>query len=209
MEPLAVTDRTDLRSETDRTVDADLPLLERIANGDEVAFERFVRRHERKMLGLCGRMLGDPEQARDAVQEVFLKVWRKARRFRPRGKVTTWLYRIAVNHCLNVLRRRKVVRMLPFSSPDAEDPVSTREPADPAPGPEADLDSKRRWLRTRRAIDRLPENQRSVLLLAKFEGLSYREIADVLGVTPGAVESRLFRAMRNLESAVLGEGADR
>ena len=205
MDSVAVSLRAPNRSDADRPVDADLPLIERIADGDDSAFESFVRRHESRMLGLCQRMLRDPESARDATQEVFLKVWRKAGGYRPRGRVSTWLYRIAVNHCLNVARRRKIVRMVPFAR-NREDRGGEWQPRDPAPGADAQLETRERWARTRRAIDRLPTTQRSVLVLAKFEGLGYREIAEVLGITVGAVESRLFRAMRNLERAASGEG---
>lgn len=207
MEPAVMTDRTPaLAGDAPTSVDADLPLVRRIAKGDEAAFERLVLRHERRVLGVCRRLLGDEEGARDATQEVFLKVWRKASTFRPRGKVSTWLYRVATNHCLNVLRRRKIVRMLPFGgSGDPTDRDPEPEPAGSLPGPLQGLEAKERWRAVRRAIDDLPTSQRAVLVLARFEGLSYREIADVLGITLGAVESRLFRAMRRLEGAV-GEG---
>lgn len=190
---------------------SDVELLGRAAQGDGDAFETLVRRHQDRVLAVCQRLLGDREEARDAAQEVFLKVYRKAGRFRPRAKVSTWVYRIAVNHCLNRLRRRKVVRFLSFgtltggegrdpSSGEADAPVF--DPEDPTPGPEASLEARRRWADTRRALDRLPESQRAVVVLAKFEGLSYREIGEVLGITPASVASRLFRAMRQLEKAL-------
>lgn len=187
--------------------DPDAEVLARVAAGDEAAFETLVRRHQDRLLGVCQRLLGDREEARDAAQEVFLKAFRKAGSYRPRGKVYTWLYRIAVNHCLNRLRRRKVVRFLSLGALGGADdeaalPPDRADPADPAPDPEAALEARRRWAATRRAIDRLPESQRAVLVLAKFEGLAYREIAQVLGITVGAVESRLFRAMRTLEQEI-------
>jgi len=186
--------------------DPDAELLARAAAGDTAAFEDLVRRHQDRLLGVCQRLLGDREEARDAAQEVFLKVFRKAGSYRPRGKVYTWLYRIAVNHCLNRLRRRKVVRFLSFGAlgEAGGGPAGGAlppDPPDPAPDPHAALDARRRWVATRRAIDRLPEGQRAVLVLAKLEGLSYKEIAEVLGITVGAVESRLFRAMRTLEAS--------
>jgi RNA polymerase sigma-70 factor (ECF subfamily) len=207
VDAVLMTDRTGaLEHVTPPTVDADLPLIRRIGDGDEVAFERFVQRHQRRVLGLCCRLLGDEEGSRDATQEIFLKVWRKASGFRPRGKVSTWLYRVATNHCLNVLRRRKIVRMLPFSSGPEDDSGAPWEPASPAPSPLESFQSRERWRTVRQAIDRLPDTQRAVLVLARFEGLGYREIAEVLGITVGAVESRLFRAMRALEVS-LDEGA--
>ena len=178
--------------------------LARVAAGETDAFVELVASHQERLLRLCERLLDDVEEARDAAQEVFLKAFRKAGEVRPQGQVYTWLYRIAVNHCLNKLRRRRLVRFLRWEDPanagdNADAP--TFDPPDRAPDPAAALEARRRWLSTRRAIAKLPAGQRAVLVLARFEGLSYRQIAEVLGITEGAVESRLFRAMRRVEAA--------
>jgi len=175
-------------------------VLARVAAGDGNAFVHLVESHQDRLLRLCERLLGDAEEARDAVQDVFLKVYRKAGEVRPQGQVYTWLYRVAVNHCFNKLRRRKLVRFLRWESAgdDADAPF---DPPDAAPDPAAALDARQRWQTTRRAIAALPDNQRAVLVLARFEGLSYKQIAEVLEITEGAVESRLFRAMRRVETA--------
>ncbi len=176
-------------------------LLRRVAAGDVEAFSPLVASHQERLLRLCERLLGDLEEARDAAQEVFLKAFRKAGTYRPRGQVYTWLYRIAVNHCLNLLRRRRVVRFLRLGEEAEDEAAPALDPADVRPGPEAELAARRRWRATRRGIERLPPGQRAVLVLVRFEGLSYREAARVLGITEGAVESRLVRAMRHLEAA--------
>jgi len=180
--------------------------LARVAAGDTAAFSPLVESHQERLLHLCERLLGDAEEARDAAQEVFLKAYRKAGDVRPQGQVYTWLYRIAVNHCLNKLRRRRLVRFLRWEEPEGRE-APAFDPSDAAADPAAALESRRRWRATRRAIARLPENQRSVLVLVRFEGLSYKQVAEVLGVTEGAVESRLFRAMRRLEAAQEAEGS--
>src|SRR5690554_4926860 len=95
--------------------DPEWELLARVAAHDRAAFAELVERHHRRLLRVCERLLGNPEDARDAVQEVFLKVLRKAGGFRPRALVSTWLYRIAVNHCLNQLRRRRLIRLISLS----------------------------------------------------------------------------------------------
>ncbi len=177
-------------------------VLARVAAGDVEAFARLVEAHQQRLLRLCERLLGDLEEARDAVQEVFLKAFKKAGGFRPQGQVYTWLYRIAVNHCLNRLRRRRIVRFTRLGGgAEPEEPeLPELDPADAAPSPEEALAARRRWAATRRAIAQLPDNQRAVLVLVRFEGLSYREAAEALGISEGAVESRLFRAMRRLEA---------
>lgn len=179
-------------------VDPDRGALERAAAGDRESFGVLVERHQERLHRLCYRMLGDAEEAREATQEVFFKAYRSAGSYRPSGRVYTWLYRIATNHCLNRLRRRKIVRFFGFGEMTPEDEETAWDPADSGPDAEQRLAARRAWLRTRQHIERLPPNQRAVLVLAKFEGLSYREIADTLGITVGAVESRLFRAMQRL-----------
>jgi RNA polymerase sigma-70 factor (ECF subfamily) len=181
-------------------VDPDWEVLRRVAGGDVEAFGALVERHQERLVRLCTRLLHDPDEARDAAQEVFLRAFRKAASYRPRGQVFTWLYRIAVNHCLNRLRRRGLVRFLSLA-PAADAEESALEPADAAPDALREMEARASWRRTGRAIARLPAGQRAVLALAKFEGMAYREIAQTLGISEGAVESRLFRAMRALERA--------
>lgn len=184
--------------------DPDWDLVARVASGDRDAFGELVERHHRRLLRVCERLLGDAEEARDAVQEVFLKVMLKAGGFRPKALVSTWLYRVAVNHCLNVLRRRRLRRWVSLSAAEDDDVAAPPEPAEERADPHRELDARRRWGVVHRAIAALPPNQRAVLVLARFEELSYKEIAETLGITLGAVESRLFRAMRALERAQEG-----
>lgn len=190
--------------EVSRTVsaeaDPDWGTLRRVAAGDVEAFAPLVERHQERLLRVCARLLHDADEARDAAQEVLLRAFRGAAAVRPVGQVFTWLYRIAVNHCLNRLRRRSLVRFLSLSRGDDDD-EPPYDPADQSAGPDRALDAGRRWRAVRREIERLPPNQRAVLVLAKFEGLSYREIAGILGTTESAVESRLVRAMKALTRA--------
>lgn len=179
----------------------DWKLLADTAAGDGAAFRALVERHQARVLALCHRMLGDRAEAEDAAQEVFLKTYRKAARLVPRGQLFTWIYRVAANHCLNLLRRRNLVRFLSLSESPETEPGLALRPASEAPGPDRRLDSRARWEATRQAIERLPATQRAVLVLARFEGLSYRQIAETLDISEGAVESRLVRAMRSLRRA--------
>lgn len=190
------------------SIDPDWELLARVGAGDGDAFAPLVERHQDRLIRLCERLLGEREAARDAAQEVFLKAFRHAGRATPKGRLYTWLYRIAVNHCLNRMRRRKIAQFFSLTpAARAEEGAPAFDPAGEAPSPERELEDRERWRATRRAIDALPESQRTVLLLAKFEGLSYRDIAEALGISLGAVESRLVRAMRRLAAAQEGRGA--
>lgn len=181
--------------------DAGWELVSGVAAGDERAFEQLVAAYQDRLLLLCRRLLGSRAAAEDAVQEVFVKVYRQAGRLEPRGKLYTWLYRVATNHCLNRLRRRRIVRFVPFVSERDPEEESDIEPADERADPERAAAARQRWRQTERMIAELPPNQRVVLVLARYGGLSYRDIAATLEITPGAVESRLFRAMRTLRRA--------
>ena len=178
----------------------DWQLLALAGEGDEEAFRTIVERHQDRLVRLCQRLLHDREEALDAAQEVFIKAYKKAGKLERRGELYTWLYRVGTNHCLNKLRRRRIVRFLPIGESSSEE-SAWLEPQDRAPAADRRLAARQRWQATREAIARLPENQQAVLVLAKFEGLSYRQIAEALQITEGAVESRLFRAMRNLSKA--------
>ena len=186
--------------------DPDLPILCRVVEGDAESFGVLVERHQGRLRRLCERMLGNPDDASEATQEVFLKAYRSCSRYRPNGKVYTWLYRIAVNHCLNRLRRRKIARffslaeLAPRSSTSEDSTPPEWDPEETGPDAQRRLEDRRRWSVVKAAIDELPASQRCVLVLAKFEGFSYREIAEMLEITESAVESRLVRAMRRLQA---------
>lgn len=185
---------------SDETSVSDWQLLSLTAEGDEDAFKRLVERHQDRLVGLCQRLLGDREEAMDAAQEVFLKTYGQAGSLEPKGELFTWMYRVATNHCLNRIRRRKLAQFLSLTA-DPEGEGANLDPADDAPDALATLESRRRWRKTRQEIEALPESQRVVLILARFEGLPYRQIGEILGISEGAVESRLFRAMRRLQGA--------
>ena len=182
--------------------DPDWNVLTRVAEGDVESFGVLVERHQERLIRLCERMLGEPEEARDAAQEVFLKAFQKAGSFRPRGQVYTWLYRIAVNHCLNRLRRRKLVRFLSFGEagprPAArvagDQPAPALEPADDAPDSERVAVARERVAWLEREIAGLPLPRREVLLLACVEKMPLKEVAEALGMPVNTVKTHLRRA---------------
>ena len=175
-------------------------LMARIAKGDADAFELLVNRHQTSALNLIYRFVGDRTQAKDLAQEVFIRVWQAAKTYKPEAKFTTWLYRITANLCLNELkssRRRKLFQFLRFG----EDQENTIEGAlvDASPSPEDLLLSREQSRRISDALQGLPENQRMALILKRYDGLSYQEIAKVIGCSVSAIESLLVRAKRSLQ----------
>jgi len=180
----------------------DLELLRAAANGDQEAFRHLVEAHQNKVLRICFGFVRDLEEAEDVAQEVFFKVYVSAGSFRGRSRVSTWLYRIAVNCCLNHIRKLKSRAWLPwtsqrFDSPDMlEQLPSEQEPAD------ALLERNERRKMLREALNRLPTNQRVAFTLHGVEGFSYEEIARIMNCSHSAVESRIHRAKLNLRKHV-------
>jgi RNA polymerase sigma-70 factor, ECF subfamily len=176
--------------------DIDYALLKRLARGDKAALEELIRRHERRLFQLAYRLLKDPQATEDALQEVFLKAYENAGRFQPISTVKAWLNRITANHCLNRLRERGPIQ----DSLDDED----RAPQLPAPtaNPLEALEASDLARRLEALLQALPENQRRALILKRFGDLSYQEIADIMGTSPGAVDGLIKRARQFLRKAL-------
>ena len=126
----------------------DQQLLRATQRGDLEAFDALMHRYERLVYRLVASFADDSEGALDLVQEVFLKAYRSAASYRPSGRVYTWLYRIATNHCLNRLRRRKIVRFFGFGDLTPEDDETSWDPADSGPDAEQRFAARRAWQRT-------------------------------------------------------------
>lgn len=170
----------------------DRELVLRARRGDRAAFGLLVRRHQRRIHGLGVRLLRDRDDADDLVQETFVRAWRALDRFDPERPLMPWLLRIATNRAMSLLdvRKRRRAEELTETIPDA------------GPSPPEQADRRRLHAAVRREVDRLPEDQRVVLVLRAAEDLSYREIAEVLGVPIGTVMSRLARARETLRKKV-------
>ena len=182
---------------------SDEELMARIAGKDARAFGILVRRHQRRVLNLIYRSIGDRTQAEDVAQEVFLRVWRAAEEYEPKSKFTTWAYRIAVNQCLDVLKathRRQPVAHLYAGAENPNENDEILNGCDSAPSPEELLIDAEESGRIFAALQDLPANQRLAVTLKKFDGLSYDEIGQVLGCSQSAVESLLVRAKKTLRT---------
>jgi RNA polymerase sigma-70 factor (ECF subfamily) len=168
------------------SADPSLQALRRCATGHADGLEELFDRHGDQVFRLCLHLLRLPQEAEDATQDIFLRVLDRAASFQERSQVATWIRRITVNHCLNLLERRK---RQPLSLVDEEQAPAASAVADPSAMEEQEVAAEVRAL-----IDRLPEEGRLVFVLREIEGLSYREMAEVLDLPAGTVMSRLSRA---------------
>jgi RNA polymerase sigma-70 factor, ECF subfamily len=167
-------------------------------SGNPMGLKTLYELHREKVYRLSWRMLGAPHDAEDAVQEVFLKVFRTAEQWRGDSAFSTWLYRMTSNHCLDVLRRKKVVN---FASLDAEDAEGRKfEPADPKD--KTGRGGKALCPLVARSLEILPAAQRACLLMREMEDLSYEEIAGALKMNLGTVKSNIHRAKTALKAAL-------
>ena len=186
--------------------DKDVKLMLRFQNGDEAAFEELVRRNTARVHALVYRFLGDQNQLDDLTQEVFLRVYRTVGRYQPRAKFTTWLYRIVANLSFNALRSRRKhsPRSLDSLQPGEEPVTHGRISESHQPGPSEGLDAAELRRQVTAAMSRLPDNQRMAIVLNKYEGKNYQEIAEILNCSTMAVKSLLSRARENLRAALAG-----
>lgn len=177
--------------------DPDFRLMRAVAEGDERALAEIVDRWQKPVLAFICRFVGcGDDEAKDLAQEAFLRVWANSGRWRPTARFSTWLFTIVANLCRNQLRTvSRRPRLVTIDGHDAQSAVSRRA-AGPERDPHALAEARETGRSLRRALDQLPENQRAALLLKQVEGLKYREIAGVLGVSESAVESLLVRARR-------------
>jgi RNA polymerase sigma factor (sigma-70 family) len=172
--------------------DPDEALLSRIAAGEEAAVQALVGRKLRRMLALAQRMLGDPAEAEDVAQEVFMRVWRQAPRWRPgAARFDTWMHRVALNLCYDRLRRR---REMPMAEPP--------DRADPGEGPERGLEAVDIGRRVAAALARLPDRQKEAIVLCHYQELGNIEAAALMAVSVEALESLLSRGRRALRAAL-------
>jgi RNA polymerase sigma-70 factor (ECF subfamily) len=188
------------------TICSDEELLTRFCKGQTEAFGALVRRYERELYGYLRRYLGDASLAEDVFQNTFLQVYVKSGQYEAGRPVRPWLYTIATNQAIDALRRNGRHQALSLDQQREEladgelsSLVETLESS--APGPLDAAQGQERNEKIRASVDRLPDFLRQVLLLAYYQGLKYREIADILGIPVGTVKSRLHAALVKLQEA--------
>jgi len=176
----------------------DVRLMRLVARGDTAAFEELIERHQALVIGTVARMLGSNSDVEDIAQQVFIRVWKSAGRYVPRAKFTTWLLKITRNLVFNELRRSKRRAYVPIQiDPNAEE-IPLKDEA--AQSPDASLLETELQQAIDKSIAELPETQRMAVILRRYQGLSYEQIADVLDLSVPAVKSVLFRARTELRA---------
>jgi RNA polymerase sigma-70 factor (ECF subfamily) len=188
------------RKENPYLSDPDVQRMLEFQGGSKSAFEALMQKYYPRVLNFIYRFLVSREIAEDLTQEVFLRVYKSAPRYKPKSQFQTWLYTIAKNICLNELRKNKdLVTSLDEPIFSANDQMQ-RQLADPnRAGPYEDLIQKEKATLIRRAINELPENQRMAIILRRYDNFSYAEIAATLNVSDKAVKSLLSRAKVKLK----------
>jgi RNA polymerase sigma-70 factor, ECF subfamily len=167
-------------------------------SGEEAAFEELIRRHQQRVFGLVSGILRRREDVEDVVQQVFLKVFVSLRRFDHRSAFSTWLYKISVNECWDYLRKKKV-RPLVYEADLSEEQVSRLDGIVSADRP-TESSTSRTEARDllERMMERLPEQDRQLLILKEVEGFSVQELAEILDLNVNTVKVRLFRSRARL-----------
>lgn len=184
---------------------SDEELVRRFKAGDREAFSELVRRYQDRVFTLCLRWAGDAASAEDTAQEVFLSLYKSLADFRGDAKLSTWIYRVATNHCKNrriYHLRRAADRHESIDTPERED-APVRQFADEKAGTDLGLHRSEAEVILQNALASLDETHRSIIILRDIEDLSYEEIADILELPRGTVKSRLHRARADL-ARVLG-----
>jgi RNA polymerase sigma-70 factor (ECF subfamily) len=177
---------------------SDETLVGRARDGDRRAFETLVRRYEGRLFNYLRRVAGNAADAEDLFQETFVRVHTHLGRFRPGAPFKPWLYRIATNLCRDLLRSRRRHLMVSLNGGDRSEPGTNpviERVANPGPGPDALAAERELAAALEDAVAQLPLKQRTVFLMARFEQMSYEEIAGTLRIPVGTVKSRMNKAV--------------
>ena len=178
---------------------SDVALMLRVRDGDLEAFETLVTRHQHSVVGTAAKMLGGAADAEDIGQQVFVRVWKHAARYQPSAKFTTWLMTITRNLVFNELRRRRRSQQVSMDA-DEGDAIRRQFVDEQAAAPSEEMLDSELHEAIDAAIAGLPEAQRLAIVLRRYEGMPYEEIAEVLKTSVPAVKSILFRARAELKA---------
>src|SRR5687768_443106 len=178
----------------------DQELMRIVQSGDYSPASEIYDRYSGRIYNFAFRFLKNSEAAEDAVQEVFVKMLKHANQFHGDAKLSTWLFSITANWCRDYLRKAD-------NKPKDSDEVLITLPASTEYSPDRTLEQRENEQRVRKALGSLTPEQREAILLSRYQGLSYAEIAQISGCSEGAVKTRVFRAMETLKKALTGQGS--
>lgn len=183
----------------------DALLVRETLEGNQLSFQLLVERYQDRIFGLARHYTRSSVELEDLVQDTFIKAYRRLDSFQHQSSFSTWLYRIAVNTCLDFLKRRGRSPVQAVEDPElvGSGPSDGRRSGSDLGAPDARLEREEIAEVTREALEELPEIFRTVLVLREFDEMAYQDIADTLGISIGTVESRLFRARARFKEAVL------
>lgn len=193
-------EETEATTPKDDDAAIDHALMARIATGDHRAFRQLVERHQNAIVGTVTKMLGNTSDSEDIAQQVFIRVWKHAKRYKPNHKFTTYLYTITRNLVYNETRRRS--RKKTISTDQREDEQHLQHPDEESAQPDAALLDTELREAVDAAIASLPENQRLAVVLRRYDNLPYEDIAVVLNTSVPSVKSLLFRARTTLRDSL-------
>lgn len=186
-----------------QAAEADARLVRAFQSGDRSAFDLIVLRHRNRVFNLCHWFLGDDQEANDAAQITFIKVFQSLNRFRLESAFSTWLYRIALNTCKNRIKstahKQKTSAVSLYNPGQEPGKAGAMDLEDEGASPLTQLEEVERQRIIRQAIDSLQVEHKEVVTLRDIQGLSYEEVAEVTGVQLGTVKSRLSRARQELK----------
>lgn len=170
----------------------------RVQNGDDAqAFAQLMNRWEKPIQNLCTRMTGDAHRAEDLTQEAFARVYGRRKEYKPEGRFSTYLWRIALNLCYDEIRRKQRRKEFSLDDPDYDSRAAVEDTATDSQ-PSRILEARERVAEVKDALLQLPEAHRVVLVLRHYENLKFREIAEVLSVPEGTVKSRMAEALNSM-----------
>ena len=180
--------------------------VQRVLDGNADEYEKLLLEYQKNVYNLALRMTGDPEDAADRAQEAFIKAYNSLSGYRGDSKFSVWLYRIVSNVCLDFLRAKKRRQTVPLSVTDDDGEDTELDIADESQSPERIFERAMTRDAVRRGLAALTPEYRQILILRELQGMSYEEIAAVLGLESGTVKSRIFRARKKLCAFLLRDG---
>ena len=180
--------------------DQDVALMLSVADGDERAFEQLIERHQGAVIGTVAKMLRNSSDAEDIAQQVFIRLWKSAPRYKPKAKFTTFLFTITRNLVFNESRR--LSRTKQYSMNEREDDFHLQTPDSQTAAPDEDIQHRELQQAVDQAIAELPEKQRLAVILRRYENMPYEEIGSILKLSVSAVKSQLFRARHALRESL-------